>query len=308
MFGELLGLWAAQVWLDQGRPSPVRLVELGPGRGTLMADVLRAMRSVPGLWPALDVHLVETSPTLRAKQRESLKNFASSGIPITWHERLEDVPKGPLLLLANEFFDALPIRQFVRSGGAWRERLVGLGADGKFAFGLAPESSPELAISGPEGAVFELCPAGLVLAGEIAARIARSGGAAPIVDYGHTASGFGDTFQAVRNHAFADPLAEPGQADLTAHVDFAALAASARQAGATVEGPVEQGEFLRALGLEARAERLAANRPDQVETVRIAALRLAGQADGQMGHLFKVMAIRPENAPPTPGPWLAAAR
>lgn len=298
MFGELIGLWLAQVWLDQGQPESVRLVELGPGRGTLMADLLRAARSVPGLGRALQVHLVETSPVLRQVQAETLRGVVAP----RWHDDLRSVPDdSPLFLVANEFLDALPIHQFMRTGDVWRERLVGL-VDGQLGFGLSPAPETALKILGPEGAVLETSPAGHAVTVEIAGRIARSGGAALLIDYGHARSAFGDTLQAVRNHAFTDPLAVPGEADITAHVDFAAMAASARGAGAVIHGPVEQGAFLTALGLAARAERLMAGKPEEQAAV-IAGQRdrLIDAAPRGMGALFKVMAVMAPNGPPPPG-------
>jgi SAM-dependent MidA family methyltransferase len=226
MFGELIGLWLAQVWRDMGAPGRVVLAELGPGRGTLMADALRAAGRVPGFLAAAEPWLVETSPALRARQAEALEGRGAQ-----WAESPEALPSGPLLLVANEFFDALPIRQVVRSGGAWRERVVGLEGD-RLVLGLGP-AVPWQA-EGAEGAVREVCAAGEAAARAIGARLAASGGAALIVDYGYLQAPpeGGDTFQALRGHAYADPLAAPGEADLTAHVDFAALARAGREAGA----------------------------------------------------------------------------
>ncbi|MFN3689059.1 class I SAM-dependent methyltransferase [Salinarimonas sp.] len=288
MFGELLGLWAAQTWIDLGRPSPLRLVELGPGRGTLMADALRAAAVVPGFLDALDLHLVETSPVLRAKQAASL---AASPRPPTWHGNVTGVPEGPAIAIANEFFDALPVRQLVRHGGRWHERVVGLDGAGALAFGLAPDPEPGLDDPAPEGAVIEIQASGVPVMRALAERIVREGGAALAIDYGHATSGYADTLQAVRRHAFADPLAEPGEADVTAHVDFAQLARAAREAGARVFGPVTQGAFLAGLGLEARARRLAAATPERAPEIAAAANRLAGTGEGGMGELFKAMAV-----------------
>jgi SAM-dependent MidA family methyltransferase len=300
MFGELLGLWAAQVWLDMGAPREFALVELGPGRGTLMADALRAARVVPGFAEAARVHLVETSPALRAKQAETL-----AGHEVSWHERLSDVPDAPTILLANEFLDALPMRQFERRGGAWRERVVGL-AEGRLALGLAPGPAEPGAARGfgdaPEGAVVETSPARELAAAEIGARLARHGGAALLIDYGHAAPALGDTFQAVRAHRFADPFEAPGEADLTSHVDFHAVTAGARAAGAEVFGPVRQGDFLRALGIEARAERLARDRDVETAAGIAADLRRLTAPD-QMGRLFLVLALAaPGLTPPGFGP------
>jgi NADH dehydrogenase [ubiquinone] 1 alpha subcomplex assembly factor 7 len=286
VFGELLGLWCAELWLRLGRPAVVRLVELGPGRGTLMRDMLRAMAVVPGLADAVRVHLVETSPVLRAAQARMLEGCGSEP---TWHGDVADVPPGPMLLVANEFFDALAIRQFVRQPDGWHERLVGLAGDGRLALGLSPVASQEIPVAAPDGAVLELSPAGVDLMRRIAGRIARHGGGALVVDYGH-AGGFGDTLQAVRRHAFADPLDAPGEADLTAHVDFAALARAAQGAGAVPWGPVPQGALLQALGIAPRAAALARSDPAGTAT---AVARLTGEGPDGMGRLFKALAVMP---------------
>jgi SAM-dependent MidA family methyltransferase len=289
MFGELIGLWAADCWSRMGGPAQLRLVELGPGRGTLMADALRAARLVSRFRAALDVHLVETSDILQERQQQAL---ASQQASASWHQRFEDIPAGPMILIANEFFDALPIRQYVRTATGWHERLVGLGETGALTFGLAARAEPSIDIAAPERAVLEIAPQGLALAREIAQRLAAQGGAALIVDYGHVRRGFGDSFQAVHRHGFTDPLAAPGESDLTAHVDFAALAEAARNAGALVSGPVTQGDFLRALGIEARAGKLKAKAmPAQAAAIDAALARLTDAAEGQMGGLFKAMAI-----------------
>ncbi len=293
MFGECLGLCLAQAWLDQGAPSPVVLAELGPGRGTLMADVLRATRRVPGFHDALSVHLVEASPTLRAEQANRVPGAV-------WHDQIEALPEGPLLLLANEFFDALPIRQFVRQGPLWAERVVGL-AEGRLAWGLAPPGAqPALdrrLADTQDGDVVEVCPALPPVMGEVGRRIAEHGGVAVVVDYGgwHLT---GDTFQAVRRHAYADPLEEPGEADLTAHVDFEALAAAAAPAHATPM--VTQGELLLRLGIGQRAEALARSLEGERLAAHLAAFRRLTSPE-EMGSLFKAMAVHPASAPPPPG-------
>ena len=299
MFGELIGVWAADVWTNMGKPKPVMLIELGPGRGTLMSDALRAARVAPDFRAAIDVRLVETSPALAAIQRETL---LSCGAPVAWAQSLEAAPDGPAIILANEFLDALPIRQFVFSRGAWRERLVGLDRDGNFAFQLA--KSPEISILGlaREGAILEVNPSAHRLARDVGARLARGRGAALFIDYGHPVTSIGDTLQALRAHKPVDPLAEPGEADITAHVDFASVARAARSAGASVHGPVDQGDFLVALGLRQRAEALAARAAQSAaDDIRAAAERLAGKEEGQMGALFKAMAITPRGAPPPAG-------
>lgn len=307
MFGELLGLWLADRWQALGRPDPVRLVELGPGRGTLMADLLRAGRLVPGFLEAVELHLVETSPLLRRRQQAALAGWLEAGRPARWHEALASVPEGPLLLVANELFDALPIRQFQRSERGWAERQVGLSEAGGLAWGLGPEL-PAAALPGlPEAAPgerVELGLAGQSLAGEIGARLAApaplGGGAALILDYGYAPSQPGDTLQALRGGRPADPLAAPGEADLTAHVDFAALARAAAAAGAAAWGPVEQGAFLEALGIRERAAALRRG-ADERQCREIAAALQRLTAPEQMGRLFKALALTGPAAEPPPG-------
>ena len=294
MFGEILGAWLVHVWELMGAPAAVRLVELGPGRGALIEDVLRVAARRPAFGAAISLDLVEQSPVLRQEQARAL---AAAGAEATWRADFDAVPAGPLLLVANEFFDALPIRQFVRQDAAWRERMVGLDAAGELAFGLGPSTMSGLPVA-DESAVKEISPPAVELVGRIAARIVREGGAALIVDYGYSGEAFGDTLQAVAGHAFADPLARPGEADLTAHVDFSALARRARAEGASVHGPIGQGDFLLSLGLRQRAERLAekADAPTRA-AVAAAVERLAGTS--AMGRLFKVLAIaRPGLSPP----------
>ena len=285
MFGEMIGAWLAERWLAMGRPSPVRLVELGPGRGTLMADALRATRGVPGFHAALDLHLVETNETLRAQQATAL-----AATKPAWHERFDSVPAGPLLLVANEFFDALPVRQFHKTAQGWRERMVGLGADGEsLSLALAPGGTPFASFL-PEAAVdaeAELCEQGRALAAEIGVRVRRDGGWALIVDYGYDASGPGSSLQAVRGHRGAGVLDHPGETDLSTHVDFGALAAASQ---ARVFGPVGQGDFLKRLGIVHRAETLKARAsPAQGHAIDAGLERLI--APDQMGTLFRVMAI-----------------
>jgi NADH dehydrogenase [ubiquinone] 1 alpha subcomplex assembly factor 7 len=292
MFGELLGLWCVDCWQRLGAPDPVLLVELGPGRGTLLADALRAAKLAGGFLEAVQIHLVEASPRLRQQQRQALGDRRAD-----WHDNLGDVPEGPLLVLANEFFDALPVRQFERDAQGWCERLVVLGPDGKsLAFGLAPPSPiaarlvPTALAEAPAGSLVEVSPASLSLAAELGRRASHHGGAALVVDYGRTRHEAGATLQAVRKHAPHGVLESPGAADLTAHVDFAALAGAAREAGAAVHGPVTQGRFLEALGIEARAQTLIAGASQkQAQDIRSAQMRLTDP--NEMGELFKAMAI-----------------
>ena len=296
MFGELIGLWCADCWRAMGAPDPVLLVELGPGRGTLMADALRAAAAVPGFRAALDIHLVEASPALRARQKDAL-----AGATARWHNDFADVPQGPMLLIANEFFDALPIHQFIATAQGWRERLVGLSDDG-FCFVLVPGTTPACALIGANplgeaGAVLEIRPAAAMLARDIAKRLVADGGAALLVDF-DKAGPSGDSLQAVRGHRRHDVLADPGTADIAAAVDFAALTEAAR--GARVHGPVPQGEFLEELGLDARAQALSANAtPDQAADIERARHRLT--APDEMGTLFKVLAIAGPDMPAPAG-------
>ena len=285
MFGELCGLALAQAWLDQGSPMPFTLAEPGPGRGTLMADMLRAIRVAPGMAEAADVNLIEASPHLRQVQRDRLG-------AVTHLDLIEDLPDRPLFLMANEFFDALPIRQFQRVPEGWAERVVGLDQD-RLVMGLAPAIA--LPREGALGDIYEICPSAPSIMAGIAQRIAAHGGAAIIADYGGW-NGQGDTFQALRGHAADDPLAHPGEADLTAHVDFAPLAVAAIGAGAVASRPIYQGEWLKMMGIEARAAKLA----DAGDQTAISALhRLTDPR--QMGHLFKMLAIWPQGAAPVPG-------
>lgn len=293
MFGELLGLALAQAWLDRGAPAPFTLAELGPGRGTLMADILRATARVPGFHAAAQVVLVEASPALRDRQRATLGTH-----PVTWADTAGDLPEAPLFLIANEFFDALPIRQFTRDAAGWRETMVT--APDRLAFARAAPApiaalDHRLADTSP-GEVVEICPAAAPIMAEIASRIARHGGVALIVDYGGWRSR-GDTFQALRHHAFADPLAAPGEADLTAHVDFEALAqAAAPCAGACVT----QGALLAALGIAARSAALAARLTGPALESHLAATRRLTDPS-EMGTLFKALALHAPGTPPPPG-------
>ncbi len=291
MFGELIGLWCVDTWQRMGAPVPFLLVELGPGRGTLMADALRAARVEPGFRAAADLHLIEVSPELRGCQRRALSGYA-----VTWHDGIADLPDGPVLLVANEFFDTLPVRQFERAAEGWCERMVVLNAAGELALGLSPPSPaaplivPEALRRAPPGSLVEVSPAAVGLAAALGRRIADDGGAALIVDYGRAESATGVSLQAVRHHAPHGVLEDPGNADLTAHVDFAALAGAAEEAGARALGPVTQGAFLQRLGLAARAEALSRKAtPAQARDVEAARRRLS-DAD-QMGELFKALAL-----------------
>lgn len=302
MFGEFLGLWCVQVWHDQGKPARKRVVELGPGRGTLIADALRAARVAPEFLEGLEIVLVEASPTLRAIQRENLKTWDDR---IRWTTQFDDsFSDQPLFLLANEFFDALPIRQYVKSVRGWSERMVTVDANGALDFALSPVPAADFTIPpdrefAPDGGVYEISPSSLALVEEIARIVGDQGGGALIVDYGYDTPGFGETLQAVAEHEFAAVLADLGEGDLSAHVDFLALAARARSAGAEVYGPTGQGDFLEDLGLVHRAEQLCIKNPNSAEDIRRAVARLV--TPEEMGTLFKALAIVPKNAPKPPG-------
>ena len=297
MFGELLGLWAASVWKAIGSPSLLRLIELGPGRGTMMADALRALRVVPPLYQSLSIHLVEINPVLRDKQ----KSLLSGARDIAWHDSIDDIPDGPAIIFANEYFDVLPIHQVVRRETGWHERTVEIDANGDLAFGSAAEPVPHFEVllpplvrTAPIGAVFEWRPDAEIM--KIASRVRDQDGAALIIDYGHVRSDAGDTFQAIARHSFADPLKDPGQADVTAHVDFQALARAAEDLGARVHGPVPQGDFLKRLGIETRAVTLMAKASHEVsEDISGALKRLVGGGRGGMGSMFKVLAVSEPN-------------
>jgi len=306
MFGELIGLWCAVQWAAMGEPDPVQLVELGPGRGTMMADVLRAGRGVEGFIDALSLTLVEISPVLKGHQEKALAAAGITG-PLRWSSDFSETPDGPLLLIANEFFDVLPVHQFQMTSGGWRERLVGLAEDEEecFCFRLS-EGPPPADVIPPglegvvEGAIAEVRPAASVLAGAIGQRLARAPGAALIIDYGHGTSAPGDTLQAVKGHAYHDPLADPGEADLTAHVDFGELGRAASGTGAQVFGPLDQGTFLETLGIGARAEALMeAAPPGHRRDIAEGLSRLTSKA--QMGRLFKALALTSPGMAPPPG-------
>jgi len=365
IFGELIGLWAANVWQAMGAPASIRLVELGPGRGTLMQDMLRAARALQGFRQALSVHLVEMSPMLRERQRQTL---AAVGVEPHWHDRIEQALEGPAIIVANEFLDALPLDQFVRTPDGWRERLVGLDSEGQLAFGLAAEAPSPLADSPPrasEGArtpppcgegqgwgaqspnaeqqdeagpllqsalhsvvrppspypsprggreepgldlrapldsVLEQPAAASEAVAAVARHVAAEGGAGLFIDYGPTRSGFGDTLQAMKRHEFVDVLAEPGDADLTVHVDFARMAQAGLAAGAAAHGAVTQRDFLLALGLQQRFEALSRRAtPEQAQTLASGVQRLIETGPTAMGELFKVMAVADRNLPLLPG-------
>ncbi|KGF67352.1 TetR family transcriptional regulator [Hoeflea sp. BAL378] len=295
LFGEMIGVFLVHAWQAQGAPSNVRIVEIGPGRGTLMSDALRVIsRLAPELYATATIHMVETSERLRAVQRQTLVRIKDR---ISWHAAFEEVPAGFTLMVANELFDAIPIRQFVKTTEGFRERVVGLDDFGALAFGLGPGGlDPSLlpvdeAVV-PVGEVFEVAPARSAVMQAVSAKIVRDGGTALTIDYGHLITGFGDTLQAVYRHDYDPPLSRPGEADLTSHVDFEALGEAARSAGAHVHRPLTQGEFLVGLGIVERAGALGADRDALTQAaIRDAVNRLAGEGEGRMGALFKVLAV-----------------
>jgi SAM-dependent MidA family methyltransferase len=293
MFGELIGLALADLWVRAGRPDKVRYVELGPGRGTLAADALRAMRAA-GLVPA--VHLVETSPVLRAVQAVRLPQAS-------WHDDLATLPEdGPILVVANEFFDALPIRQLVATPGGWCERRVATEEE-RFAPVAGPPvpaaAIPAFVRSAPPGTVLETSPAALAYVRRLAGRLVSHGGAALIVDYGHDRLLAGETLQAMRRHEYADPWLDPGESDLTVHVDFESLARASADAGVEVHGPIAQGDWLARLGIDARAEALARGAPERRNDLLAARNRLVSPE--AMGRLFRVLALSSRGWPAPEG-------
>ncbi len=304
MFGELIGLWAATVWQSMGAPDPVQLIELGPGRGTMMSDALRALRAAPEFRKAVRVHLIETSPVLQACQRETLS--AVEGVPLRWHGTLGEVPDGPAIILANEFFDALPFRQAERCSDGWHERAVTINAGGELALTIAAEPLADLEVNLPPavrraaiGQIFEWRSD--LVAADVARRIVRDG-AALVIDYGHIKSSAGDTFQAVRSHRYASPLALPGLTDLTAHVDFEALGRTAAGVGARVHGPVDQGVLLKRLGIAERAAALQSVAPeDKRAGIATALQRLTATGSAHMGSLFKAIGLSAPQLQTLPG-------
>lgn len=293
VFGELVAVWCIGQWQAMGEPSAFSLIELGPGRGTLMADLLRAGAVSPSFRQAARVHLVETSPRLEALQRERIGDNAN------WHRALDTVPEGPFVLVANEFFDALPIRQFAWQEGSWRERAIGL-ADGRLVIVTIAASAGALAAPGRMSDIVETSPARSGVARAIGERLARQKGAALIVDYGHLVPAPGDTLQALRRHRFAAVTEDPGQCDITSHVDFAALAEALEEGGGRSWPALAQGDFLRAMGLEARFAALTTGADhDTAAMLGRARARLADR--DEMGNLFKILAATsPELPPPYP--------
>jgi NADH dehydrogenase [ubiquinone] 1 alpha subcomplex assembly factor 7 len=298
MFGELLGLAAGMIWQSLGEPRRFALCELGPGRGTLMEDALRALKALPGCREAIEVHLVEMSPILKAAQQKTL---ADSGATPNWHLTIETLPRDcPLIILANEFFDALPVRQFKRDTMGWHERMVGLSESGQLVFGFSATPIAALTLPAPEGALFETSPIALDIQRRLAERITAQRGAMIAIDYGHHRSGFGETLQAVRQHHYVPVLSDPGEVDLTAHVDFATLAIAAHKGGAKTHPILTQATLLDRLGIGHRANLLKRNAENQGE-IDAALARLSGKDAKSMGLLFKALAITSPGLPPPPG-------
>ncbi len=282
IFGEWIGVWCAAAWDAVGRPAQFNLVELGPGRGTLMADILKAAKVMPGFREAARIHLVEMSPTLRKLQKEKLGNA-------TWHESIASIPGGSMLLIANEFFDAIPVRQFEKRHDKWLERCVG--AEG---IGFMPAALDNAL--GANGDVIEFAPQRIDIAREIGQRLAKYKGCALVIDYGHLQTAPGDTLQAVRAHEYVDVTDQPGESDITSHVDFEALAKAFSQGGAAVPLAITQRAFLLAMGLEQRAAILSSKADaNSREILARAVARLAGETE--MGNLFKVMVATSADLP-----------
>ncbi|TCN32356.1 class I SAM-dependent methyltransferase [Sinorhizobium americanum] len=295
LFGEMISIFLVHAWQEHGSPSEPIIAEIGPGRGTMMADMLRVLRRLaPELYQAAEVHLVETSERLRKAQAETLAGHEGK---VHWHSSFDSLPAGFLLLAANELFDAIPIRQFVRTAQGFRERMVGLDADEELTFaagvaGIDPSLLPTPAKSVAEGTIFEAAPARDAVMAALCERLRANGGTAILIDYGHLSTGYGDTLQAVRNHRYDPPLANPGRADLTSHVDFEQLALRAKTESLQVNGLAHQGDFLVGLGLLDRAAALGRDKdPATQESIRDDVERLAGAGAGKMGELFKVLVV-----------------
>lgn len=301
MFGELIGIWLLQTWQQLGKPAPFCLAEFGPGSGTMMTDILKAVQVLPEFQQAARLMLVETSEALATTQQEALSDFR---LDKKWCTSLKDLPSMPLIAIGNEFLDALPFRQYVKTAKGWHEHVVTLDQNRELTFGIGngaidPDFLPPNAEAEPVGAIFEIAPAREAFILELAQHLLEHRGAALMIDYGHGQSGFGDTFQAIRNHQYADPLTVPGGADLTSHVDFAALRRVAELAGADVKALKTQADFLLSMGLLERAGMLGQD-GDMLarEKLQRQVERLA--APDQMGELFKVFAMtgEPIHLPP----------
>lgn len=295
IFGEMIGVFVVHTWKCHGLPNPVRLVEIGPGRGTMMSDMLRVIAKLaPDLYRDATVHMVETSARLRQVQRDTLTSHSDK---ISWHDSVDEVESGFALIVANELFDAIPIRQFVKTGAHFVERVVSLDADDTLIFSagtavLDPSFLPDGAERAPDGTIYEFSPARRAVMETLCERLKQEGGTALIMDYGHMATGFGDTLQALRAHNYDPPLAHPGIADLTSHVDFEDLARTALSSGVSVTGCLRQGDFLLGLGIKDRAGLLGRGKDAATQQMLVESVnRLAGAGEGRMGELFKVLAV-----------------
>lgn len=293
MFGELLGIWSATMWQNMDMPDDIAIVELGPGKGTLMSDFLRGTENVPGFHDSISVHLVEISPALKEAQKKTLEDF---DIDIEWHQTFSEIPKKPSIIIGNEFFDALPIHQFVKTVGGWREKMVVETEDGILNFSLSPTETtscaliPENLRNSPEDSVVEVCPSMIVIAQEIAAHIIENGGVALFIDYGYEESLLKSTFQAVKDHKFHDPLQNPCEADLTTFVDFSAIKKVAKENKINVHGCIDQADLLKKLGIDVRAKMLSQNASEkQKQEIELQLERIIGE--NQMGRLFKCLAL-----------------
>ncbi|MEQ1710449.1 MAG: SAM-dependent methyltransferase [Hyphomicrobium sp.] len=316
IFGELIGLWSVVTWQQMGSPASFRLIELGPGRGTLMGDALRAARVVPGFLDAVEICLVDINPTLRAAQQTAIAAALADKPPrVTWHDTVTsiywdnpDALSEPAILIGNEFLDTCPIFQFTRRGDGWLSRRVGLDDDGRLQF-AEPQTAKGPARPRPDSTLDALYPA--ARDGDIVAKpqfefldsdvMPWQRLAALFIDYGHPEPAPGDTLQAIRNHAFEHPLTSPGEADLTAHVDFSAIARRLEGAGSAlaIDGTTTQAEFLGSLGIMERASRLMAANPGKAGEIEMGVARL--MAVPGMGSRFKAVGIRSPDLPPLPG-------
>jgi NADH dehydrogenase [ubiquinone] 1 alpha subcomplex assembly factor 7 len=296
VFGELLGVWCIAVWQSMDEPEAITVAELGPGRGTLMADVLRAWHPHASFLDRVSIALVETNPIMRDAQRRAL---SAAPVPLAWHQHLDEVPSGPLVMLANEFIDALPIHQLVQRGQSWHERVVALDVAGNFIFAEGASIHDESLPPAPDGTILETRPAAPALIASLAHRAREAPLGALIIDYGPEEWGFGDTLQAVARHRFADPLAAPGEADVSAQVDFAGMKREAERLGMCAYGPMPQGAFLLKLGLGPRRERvLTGATAAQITAIESGIARLVDPQ--QMGVLFKALALTSDGLPPPP--------
>jgi len=311
VFGELLGLWCVHVWAELGQPQNCKLIELGPGRGALMSDALRAVSLVPEFVRSIEVHFVETSRALREAQKDHIEGQAKDQerpIPdLFWHDDLSSVPAGPSFLIANEFIDALPIRQFQMQGGQWFERMVGLDGEGRFSFELAEQPLENMELLPPihrqanDGDYIEYCPAMSTVIGQMAARAKGHPFAGLLIDYGYGAPALGDTFQAISDHKFTDPLKEPGLADVTAHVDFSQLLRTAEKQGMSICGPATQRDFLIALGVRERAAQLMQAQENMISAQQFLSGFQRLVDHDKMGDLFKVAGLAGAGQPALPG-------